>query len=375
MIARALEPFLSVWENRAERLKSLVSDGQRIIGYFCSYTPIEVLHAAGFVPVRLIGGPGPVEKAYNLTPDFICPYMRRCLEQALNGEYAYLSGIVQGYTCDAACGCLNIWEANCSGEIFHTTPMPYNDSPEARKFMRAAVLDLAERLNGIGGHFSMSNLERSLALYGHIREHLDHIYTLRVQDRLPLSAAQLLVVVLAGFVSEPETYLAMLNDLLVALPDQRVPVNRGVPIFVSGSLIESPAYLETIEACGGRIVADDLCTGMRFFMPARGDGEDAVAALVDRHVHRMPCPARAHIKHRIDYLAKLVKHCAAQGVIFIFQKYCTPHLADFPSLAGELKSGGVPHIMIEVDESWRLSGQLHTRLEGFFETLEKNRHG
>lgn len=54
----------------------------------------------------------------------------------------------------------------------------------------------------------------------------------------------------------------------------------------------------------------------------------------------------------------------------MLQKFCTPHLADYPTLSNELRKEGVPSILIEMDETWQMEGQLKTRIEGFFEMLE-----
>ena len=108
MAADLVEPFKATLDSSSEMLSGLAHSGRRIFGYFCTYTPIEVVDACGWIPVRISGGPGPLEKTYSRVPDFICPYMKRSLEKALNGEYDYLSGIIDGYTCDAACGIANI---------------------------------------------------------------------------------------------------------------------------------------------------------------------------------------------------------------------------------------------------------------------------
>jgi len=41
-----------------KRLEAVSSKGKKIIGYFCTYTPIEIIHAAGFLHVRILGGTG-----------------------------------------------------------------------------------------------------------------------------------------------------------------------------------------------------------------------------------------------------------------------------------------------------------------------------
>ena len=213
MTALPIQPFTEAVRDQKERLTDLASGGRKVLGYFCTYTPIELIHAAGFVPVRILGGGISIERAASLTPTFICPYLRQALERALRGEYDFLSGVIQGYTCDVACGVINIWELNVPGELYHTVPMPYQDSPEARKYFREALAELGEKLNGIGGRLTDEALAASLDLYGEIRRLSLELYRMRSQGRLALSAVDLLTVVQAGLVTPPEDYLPMLEEL------------------------------------------------------------------------------------------------------------------------------------------------------------------
>ncbi|MCX5997969.1 MAG: 2-hydroxyacyl-CoA dehydratase family protein [Chloroflexi bacterium] len=116
-------------------------------------------------------------------------------------------------------------------------------------------------------------------------------------------------------------------------------------------------------------MADDLCNGYRFCEPADGSGKDPMERLIDRYIHRFPCPARATIEDRVPRVRELVERSGARGVIFLFQKFCTPHLADYPALAAELKNGGIPVLLVEMDESGNIEGQLKTRFEAFFEII------
>ena len=190
-----------------------------------------------------------------MTPTFICPYLRQALERALRGEYDFLSGVIQGYTCDVACGVINIWELNVPGELYHTVPMPYQDSPEARKYFRQALAELGERLNGIGGRLTDEALAASLDLYGEIRRLSLELYGMRSQGRLALSAVDLLTVVQAGLVTRTEDYLPMLESFVAAAEEQPSAEESGVPVLVSGSVIDEPRVLEILEAsgatCGG----------------------------------------------------------------------------------------------------------------------------
>jgi benzoyl-CoA reductase/2-hydroxyglutaryl-CoA dehydratase subunit BcrC/BadD/HgdB len=167
----------------------------------------------------------------------------------------------------------------------------------------------------------------------------------------------------------PEDYLALLNSLTVAIENQAAIKEDGIPVLVSGSIVEQLWIFDLLEAAGGRVVADDLCNGYRFCLPADGKGEDPMERLIDRYVNRFPCPARSNIEDRVPRVKELVERSGAKGVIFIFQKFCTPHLADYPALAAELKDSGIPVLLVEMDESGNIEGQLKTRFGAFFEMI------
>lgn len=365
------EPFVEAVKFQDQRLRALRQSGKKILGYFCTYTPIELVHAAGFQPVRIMGGTGTVSLADKLSPAFICPYMRRALEQGLTGQYDYLSGLIQAYTCDAACGVMRVWEQNIKGEIFHSIPLPYNDNDDSRSYLRAEFQELISKMQAIGGRFSEEALEESLELYGDIRNLMLELYRMRYDGLVSLSASRFLSVILAGFVTPPEEYRSMIGELLADVRRASSPsgVGDGVPVLVSGSLIEDPTALDILEESGGKVVADDLCTGLRNFMPASGTGSDPIERLMDRYMNRFPCPARTRATDRAPLIAELVERSRARGVVFLFQKFCTPHLADHPHLVEELKRQGIPNIVVEMDETGPNEGQLRTRFEAFFEML------
>lgn len=361
--------FREALDNMDKNLEEISAGGKKVFGYFCSYTPIEIIHAAGFLPIRIMGGTGRVEHADSLTPNFICPYIRQATERALKGQYDYLSGVIEGYTCDVVCGAVNVWEDNFKGELYHTIPLPYNDYPEDRVFFKAVINELIEKLGAIGGVVTEDSIAESLTLYAKIRKSILQLVDLRSEGKLPLSAADFLVVVQAGFVVPPEDFLKMVQELLDLIKDSDNVELSGIPVLISGSLIEEPKVLDLLEESGGVVIADDLCTGFRNFHPASGEGETPIDKVIDRYMNRFPCPSRSRTSVRIPRFLELVKKSGAKGVVFFFQKFCSPHLADHPPLVEALKEENIPQIVIEMEETGIMEGQMRTRLEGFFEML------
>jgi benzoyl-CoA reductase/2-hydroxyglutaryl-CoA dehydratase subunit BcrC/BadD/HgdB len=361
-------PFEQAVSSRPERLRQQ-SEFQKVFGWFCTYTPIELIHAAGFLPARIYGGAMSIGQAGSLVPNFVCPYMRASLERALQGEYSYLSGVVQGYTCDVPCGMMSIWAENCGPGLFHTVPLPYNSSEDAREYLKHALHELIDKLNASGGDITDASIENSLDLYAKIRSSLLHLYELRRQGSIPFSAGDYYTIVEACFTMPPEIYLAMLAELLEVLRVNARPAISGIPVMISGSVIEQRLVYDLIEAAGGMIVADDLCSGYRFCMPPDGKGEDPLQRLIDRYVNHFPCPARSVVRDRIHLINELVNESGAKGMIFILQKFCTPHLADYPAMSSEMKSGRINTLLVELGESSNIEGQLKTRFEAFFEMI------
>ena len=121
------------------------------------------------------------------------------------------------------------------------------------------------------------------------------------------------------------------------------------------------------------VVADDLCTGLRSMgtvSESEGDPlEDPIGRLINMHKSRVPCPSRARAEDRLTDLLDIIKRSGALGVLFLHQKFCSPHLSDFPYLSSQLRENNIKSIQIEMDETWKASGQLKTRMEGFFEMV------
>ncbi len=90
---------------------------------------------------------------------------------------------------------------------------------------------------------------------------------------------------------------------------------------------------------------------------------------MDRHFGRFPCPARRKAQERVPLLADLAAGAGAKGVVFLVQKFCTPHLADIPVVLDSLRARGIRGLVVELEEGGLNEGQLRTRLQTFLEIL------
>jgi benzoyl-CoA reductase/2-hydroxyglutaryl-CoA dehydratase subunit BcrC/BadD/HgdB len=80
------------------------------IGYFCTYTPVEIIRAAGYHPVRIKGsneenGAG----GESLLCSNICSYIKTLTDEKLAGNLDHLEGIVFTNSCDGMRRLYDAW--------------------------------------------------------------------------------------------------------------------------------------------------------------------------------------------------------------------------------------------------------------------------
>ncbi|HEX7383562.1 MAG TPA: 2-hydroxyacyl-CoA dehydratase family protein, partial [Burkholderiaceae bacterium] len=84
------------------------------LGHFPVYFPEEIAHAAGLLPVNILGGGNRLEMKHAdaRMGSFVCSICRSTAELGLNGSLAGLSGFVTHPICDAAKHLAGIWARN-----------------------------------------------------------------------------------------------------------------------------------------------------------------------------------------------------------------------------------------------------------------------
>ena len=96
--------FSEARKNGFIRAKELKDQGKHIIGTFCTYTPNEIMHAAGLYPVSLCGmSEEPIPDAEKHLPKNLCPLIKSSYGFAITDKcpYTYFADMLIGETtCD-----------------------------------------------------------------------------------------------------------------------------------------------------------------------------------------------------------------------------------------------------------------------------------
>jgi benzoyl-CoA reductase subunit C len=197
------------------------------------------------------------------------------------------------------------------------------------------------------------------------------VYELRKADPPPLSGLEAMQMVVSSQITDKKEHSQALREILDQLPRRKVGRDPGVKLMIVGSETDDLEFVRMVESRGATIVADDHCTGSRYFWNDVIPGADRLQAIADRYVDRVPCPSKDWPEWtRFDHILTLASDYHVEGVLLLQQKFCDPHESDMPPLAQFLKENGIPSLFLEL-ASTTPPGLFHTRVEAFLEMLRQ----
>ncbi len=368
-----LDDFYEAVSNTGDYIRNLKSSGKKVLGYLCSYTPEEIILAAGIHPVRLFGTEGNITLADAHLQSYTCSLARGALENALSGELDFLDGTVFPHTCDTIQRLSDIWRLNTAFRFFADVVLPVKLNTEsAREYMRDVLQRFRNDLEkGMGVMITDRALGESIEKYNIIRSCLKTIYKLRSADPGILTGSDMHAIIKGAMIMDRDYLLERLPEVIEMLKERKPSTDtERKRIVLTGSICDHPDVYTIFEKSGGVVVWDDLCTGSRYFEGLTGTDGDPVAAIADRYIERQICPAK-HMSNtaRGESIVEMVKRNNAQGVIFLLLKFCDPHDFDYPYMKEFLDREDIPSMLLEIEDQLPSEGQLMTRFETFIHML------
>ena len=346
--------------------------GGKVIGTLCSYAPEELILAGGALAYRIVGGSGTISKADAHLQAYSCSLVRGALEDALTGDLDFLDGAVFPHTCDSIQRLSDIWRMNANTGFHLDAVLPVKLNTESARQYMTTVMGKArtELEKTLGRSITDKDLQQAIEVYNAIRKAMQRLYALRSDRPGIIQGHDVHAVVRASMVMDRRALADKLTQVVESLEQQPAGNATGKRIFLSGGVCNLPDIYDSIEAAGGCVVGDDLCTGSRGLTGRIDDTGDPIAAIAARYAQRAICPAKhAGITARGDELVRLAKTHRADGVIFVFLKFCDPHAFDYPYLKSMLDEAGIPSLLVELEEQTASQGQFQTRCEAFIEML------
>lgn len=351
--------------------------GSKAIAYFPVYAPVELIHAAGMLPVCLSGAGDrlDIQHADARFGSFICSIVKTTLEMGLTGHLKPFDGFLFSTICDSARNLCFVMKRNFPDMYTDFIHLPQNPASAATpEFLAEEYRRLLGELEKIGGcRINDDAIRHSIALYNRSRRLIRELYQLPVQQPHLLPSWESYVLVRAGNFLPVEEHIAMLEDALLKLKARQLKKRDSIRIVVEGSFCEQPplVLIRMIEEAGCYIVGDDFAIGQSWFesdVPAEGD---PVLALADSYVNRAIYSSVRHDfrKPRWDGLLQKVKASRADAVLFLIAKFCEPAYFDYVPFKQELDRAGIPHLQLEFEEKLFTFDRVRTEVETFVESL------
>ena len=375
--SRVLEQFQEATKTIVNTdLKKWLDQGGKVMGYFCSYGPEEVISAAGMVPIRMraIGSTG-TELADAYLSNINCSYCRHCFNMGLTGEYDFVEGLVWLNNCDHVRRIYDNWIRKVNTPFTKMMSLPKMTTEVQVEWFHEELIILKEALEKhLGIAITDEKLREAIKLHNETRRLLRQMYELRKKDNPPITGAEALAVVVASTAMPREQFNQMLKELLQELSDAEGIKDYRARLMIVGSILDDPAFIKVIEDVGGLVVTDSASFGTRIFWTVVDEGEsDPITALAKYYIQDKPaCPRMFDTQpQRSKFVRDMVKEFKVDGVIGERMIFCDLWSGENFMLGGDLKEEGIPFLKLDREYIMAGAGQLRTRAQAFLESIRR----
>ena len=375
MSSGLFDQFKSWYEKRHDYARAWKArTGGQVVATMCTYTPEELLIAAGMLLVRVVGAHEPQNVTEPHLFGMFCPFCRDSLSQGLLGRYDYCEGVTLTQSCIQYRQTFNSWREHVPTTKWnYYLPMPNEvQSRHARLMHYAEVKKFRTYLEGVVGRpISDQDLQRGSAVVNENRRLLRQLFEYRKETNPRVNGVEALYASITAQFVDKEEHSRELKRVLAELPDRKQDRPEGVRFITIGSENDDIAFMAMVESVGSTIVIDDQCSGTRYFWNEARVQDDPIAMIADRYCERPACPTKDYPAHtRFDHVLKLARDYNARAAIFLQQKFCDPHEGDYPDLKRHLEENGIPTLFLEFDITNPL-GPFRIRIEAFLETMSE----
>lgn len=366
-------------ENRiAKQQETIITgvDGKKKVGYLCTYTPLELINAAGVNQLRLFkkGNTEVVASGEQITQSVFCDFTKSILGAFKEGDplYKSLDKVYTFYTCD----CIKkVGEA--IGDFFAPTDIyilpRLRQKESSRDYYRTEILNFKEDLESLSGNTVTEEAVREqIKIYNKVRAVLKKISDLRKRENPPIKGKDFLDLIKGYYYLPPEELLILyqeIYDTLAAVPDAG---RKPIRLMMAGGVVADGdrRLLELIEdTVGARVVIEDHCTGSRNVSFQINEEEDPYQALAEGYLDQSPCTRMKPLQERVTISGDLAQEYKVDGILYVYLKFCPCYGQIKHEFFQHYQKLGIPVLEVPVDYSASDQGQLKTRLEAFIEVL------
>ncbi len=373
------EKYYMEYGSRARELKAA---GRKVIGYLTALGPVEILTAAGVVPLRLKGSVSePITKADAYMETIVCPFIRNVFDAALKGKFDYLDGMVMPHQCDSTDRTNNEWRYNLGLPYFHFLNVPHLTDDSSVDFFKSVLGVFIKSLETFTGReITASALTSAIAAHNENRRAMRALYDLRKTNPPLISGSEMMKVLVAAMSLPVDESTSLVKSVTEEVSKRPAPSGGrpGSRLMLIGDQIDDVAIPELIEAAGSRLVMDDLSIGGKIYRTDVDATPDPLTGIAERYLRKIKLPTtfvsegntyEENLEARFGHLKRSIEEFNVNAVILFVYKYCDPYGFEVPSIKGFIESAGAPVLYLEDEYSTSTRGRVKTRVEAFLEMI------
>ena len=364
------------------RMKELKEQGARVVGMFCSFVPVELIYAAGALPVGLCAfTEEPIPAAEADLPRNLCPLIKASYGFALTDTcpYFYFSDFVVGETtCD---GKKKMFELMNEIKDTYVMQLPHSRDAQALAFWREQIIAFQKKLEEFYGiTITEEDIRAAIRLKNRERDVMRRYLELGRLNPVAMSGYEMGTRVDAGsFSFDLEQRCSEVEKRTAeVLADweanyKRKPTDRP-RLLVTGCLNAGvrEKIIRAVEEMGADVVAFDTCNGIREKVEKVDESDPDVYNALARKYLNINCSVMSPNESRREYIGAMIDSYQVDGVIEIVLQSCHTYDVEAHFIKRFVtQEKGIPYLNIETDYSQADKGQINTRLAAFLETIEK----
>ena len=371
------EKYYSDYGARARELKD---SGKKVIGYLSALCPVEILTAAGVVPIRLKGSVSEaVTKADAYMETMICPFVRNVFDAALKGKYGYLDGMVLSHQCDSIDRTYDVWSCNLGFPYWHFINYPHLADDPSIAFTNEVLRIFIRSLEKFTGRkITDEALAEAVRSHNENRRAMRELYDFRKEDVPRISGAEMMKVLVAAMSLPVDESTALIRGVAEEVKRREpAPNGKAGRIMLVGDQIDDVAIVNAIEGADAYLVMDDLSTGSKLYWGDVDATADPVQGITERYLKKLKFPTTfvagdnyaETLEARFGHMRRHIKDFRVNGTILFIYKYCDPYGFEVPAIKSFIESAGTPVLYIEDEYSTSSLGRVKTRIEAFLEMI------
>jgi len=384
MRPKAMKILDDFTEQNIFALEHAKQHGKKIIGFYCGFAPLEIIVAAGAIPVGLCGTKeAPIPEAERMLPRNLCPLIKSSFGFAITNTCPFfrLSDlIVAETTCD---GKKKMFELLKEYKPMHVMYLPPGtEHPSAKTMWMAEVRmfkEVLERFCGV--EITREAMWDAIRIFNLERRTMKALHELNRDDPAPLSGLDTLrALLLIFFNADKEHGIGVVEQLIAEVKDSQngcSPFAPGTPrILLTGCPVSigSEKVVTIAEECGASVVCYEMCTGSRgFALVDENEEADPIEAIVNRHL-TIPCACMSPNPGRPQLIDDLVRDYHVDGIIDLTWHTCHTFAVEDEVLQRHNRERWrLPFLHVETDYSLADVEQLKTRISAFVEMMHANK--